>query len=79
MNASGDALQQQFPGIELRATFVWFPAGTGAKYLTQDFASSHIAINGILFNIDQAVASNPDYVPNPAAKISYGGRTYSGQ
>ncbi len=79
MHASGEALQQQFPGIELRATFVRFPAGTGVKHQATEFAASHIVINGTLFHIDDAVKSNPDYVPNPAAKVTFGGRTFSGQ
>jgi hypothetical protein len=79
MHALSEALQQQFPGIELQATFVQFLAETGVKHLATEFASSHIAIDGTLFNIDAAVRSNPDYVPNPAVKVTYGGRTFSGQ
>jgi hypothetical protein len=79
MIAAGNALSQRFPGIELRATFVRYPPGSGVKHMAQEFAASHISIDNILFNIEAAVQANPDYVPNPAAKVTHGGRTYNGQ
>ncbi len=77
MNAVGDALQAKFPGIELRATFVRYPPESGIKHFAQEFANSHIIINDTPFHIDAAVAANPDYVSNPAAKVTIGGRTYN--
>ncbi len=78
MIAAGDALQQAYPGIELRATFVRFPPESGMKHFAQEFANSHIIINDVPFNIDSAVAANPEYISNPAAKVTLGGRTYNG-
>jgi hypothetical protein len=78
MIAVGDALAAAYPGIELRATFVRYPAESGMKHLAQEFANSHIVIDNTPFHIDAAIAANPDYVPNPAARIILGGRTFSG-
>ncbi len=78
MIACGDALAASFPSIELRATFIRFPPESGLKVFAQDFANSHVVINGTVFHVDAAVAANPDYVANPAAKVTHGGRTYTG-
>ncbi len=76
MMACWDALEQQFGSdIEIRPTFVRF---FGQKYTAIDFAAARVRIGGTEFDIDAAVAANPEFEENPAAKVKYGGRTFNG-
>jgi hypothetical protein len=76
MMACWDALEQQFgTDIEIRPTFVRF---FGQKYTAIDFAAARVRIGGTEFDIDAAVAANPEFEENPTPRVKYGGRVFTG-